>query len=90
MELQAEAGDIGAAIGTYHRCATVLEQELAVAPGAGISKLVQQLLGRSAAPDRHLASGRYRWWGVPAPTTAAPTFPGNPSSQQWAEWCGWP
>jgi DNA-binding SARP family transcriptional activator len=50
MELQAEAGDIGAAIGTYHRCATVLEQELAVAPGAGISKLVQQLLGRSAAP----------------------------------------
>ena len=32
METQAESGDRGAAMGTYHRCASMLEQELGVSP----------------------------------------------------------
>lgn len=51
MELQCQAGDAAAALGTYHRCASVLEQELHVKPGLRTKELARRLLG-------HLPVGR--------------------------------
>lgn len=44
MKLQAEAGGMAAAVGTYHRCASVLETELGVAPGTATRQLVRGVL----------------------------------------------
>ncbi|MER5436326.1 AAA family ATPase [Streptomyces sp. NPDC002588] len=44
MELQMEAGDRAAAMSTYHRCASVLEQELDMAPSPDTESLVARLL----------------------------------------------
>ncbi|WP_322761134.1 ATP-binding protein [Frankia sp. Cr2] len=51
MELQAESGDRGAVMRTYHRCASVLEQELGVGPGPEITRVVERLFGRRGAPQ---------------------------------------
>ena len=46
MELQGEAGDRAAALGTYHRCAAVLEQELGVNPDPETTMIMDRLLDR--------------------------------------------
>ncbi len=47
MELQARAGDRADAITTYHRCASVLEQELGVDPDPATTRVLDRILGRS-------------------------------------------
>jgi DNA-binding SARP family transcriptional activator len=54
MSLQAESGDPAAAMRTYHRCASVLEQELGVDPGVRTRALATLLLG--SAPGRAAAA----------------------------------
>lgn len=49
MQLQADLGDRAGAVSTYHRCASVLERELGVAPDRATQHAIQRLL---AAP-RH-------------------------------------
>ncbi len=51
MELQAESGDRGAVMRTYHRCASVLEQKLGVSPGPETTRVVERLFGRRGAPQ---------------------------------------
>ena len=48
MRLQAALGDRAAALGTYHRCASVLERELGVGPDEATRAVFRQLL---ADPD---------------------------------------
>jgi DNA-binding SARP family transcriptional activator/tetratricopeptide (TPR) repeat protein len=57
MELQAESGDRAAAVRTYHRCATVLEQELGVSPHPETTAMVDQLLDRRDASEKPRESG---------------------------------
>ncbi|MFZ0324552.1 MAG: AAA family ATPase, partial [Actinomycetes bacterium] len=56
MELQAQAGDRAAALRTYHRCASILERELGVAPDpmttALYDKLVAGTVGRGETAAR--------------------------------------
>lgn len=52
MDLQAESGDLAAAISTYHRCATVLEHELGIDPSPETTAAVEQLLGRGSTAPR--------------------------------------
>jgi tetratricopeptide (TPR) repeat protein len=49
MELQAAAGDRAAALNTYHRCASILERELGVAPDRSTVALYQRLVGQATA-----------------------------------------
>ncbi|MBP2414538.1 DNA-binding SARP family transcriptional activator/tetratricopeptide (TPR) repeat protein [Arthrobacter stackebrandtii] len=56
MELQTAAGDISAAVRTFHRCSAALEQELGVEPGPRTRALARDLLGR--VPDERPAGGR--------------------------------
>jgi DNA-binding SARP family transcriptional activator len=55
MEAHVALGDRAAALRAYHRCAAVLERELAVAPGEAIGAMYQQL--RSGTFDRDEALG---------------------------------
>jgi DNA-binding SARP family transcriptional activator/tetratricopeptide (TPR) repeat protein len=50
MLLQADLGDLGGAVSTYHHCASVLERELGVIPGPVTRQAFQQLIA-SGAPD---------------------------------------
>ncbi len=60
MTLQSELGDRSGAIGTYHRCASVLERELAIEPGPETQATLQRIMAhdtvgapaRSATRDR--------------------------------------
>ncbi|MCE3553874.1 AAA family ATPase [Pseudonocardia sp. RS11V-5] len=56
MALQAEAGDRAGAVGTYHRCASVLERELGVSPDPLTRTTLNRVLARGGP--------------APAPTTA--------------------
>ncbi|HEY7946136.1 MAG TPA: BTAD domain-containing putative transcriptional regulator, partial [Acidimicrobiales bacterium] len=58
IELQAESGDRAAAVSTYHRCATVLEQELGVTPDPETSMMVDRLLDRREVPAKPVAPTR--------------------------------
>ncbi len=53
MEIQAEMGDRGGAVSTYHRCASILERELHVTPGpdtrAALERFMPRRPGSSAA-----------------------------------------
>lgn len=44
MRLQADSGDRAGAVSTYHHCASVLERELGVAPGAETRRAYQRLI----------------------------------------------
>jgi DNA-binding SARP family transcriptional activator len=48
MALEAEAGDRGAALRTFQRCISVLEQELGVGPSPATTAVHEQLLSRSS------------------------------------------
>lgn len=48
MEIQAGMGDRADAITTYHRCATVLEQELGVEPDPATTRTLHRLLGQQS------------------------------------------
>lgn len=50
MRLQAALGDRAAALGTYHRCASVLERELGVEPDGATRAVFRQLLAQAAPP----------------------------------------
>lgn len=50
MQLQAALGDRAAAVSTYHRCATVLERELGVAPDRGTRAVLDDVL-RTLGPS---------------------------------------
>jgi DNA-binding SARP family transcriptional activator len=52
MEIQAESGDRAAAMGTYHRCAAMLEQELGVSPDPETTRGLERLLERGDTPVR--------------------------------------
>ncbi len=44
MELEADAGDRAGAIGTFHKCAEILEHELQVRPSEATEILAERLL----------------------------------------------
>ena len=56
MELQARTGDRAAALNSYHRCASLLERELGVAPDPSTTSLYERLVG--PGPDRRDTSGQ--------------------------------
>jgi DNA-binding SARP family transcriptional activator/tetratricopeptide (TPR) repeat protein len=56
MEAHLALGDRAAALRTYHRCAEVLERDLAVAPGEAIRAMYQQL--RAGALNRDEVQGK--------------------------------
>ncbi|GLL16034.1 SARP family transcriptional regulator [Pseudonocardia halophobica] len=59
MALQAEAGDRAGAVGTYHRCASVLERELGVAPDPLTRSTLNRVLARGGpAPAPATAPAR--------------------------------
>jgi DNA-binding SARP family transcriptional activator/tetratricopeptide (TPR) repeat protein len=64
MQLQYELGDRSGAIGTFHRCAEILERELGVKPTDRTNALAQSILGvgRSNAPS---TSGQSPTVGLP-------------------------
>ena len=45
MDLQALSGDRAGAMTTYHRCASVLEQELGVSPSEATSRAIEDIIG---------------------------------------------
>jgi DNA-binding SARP family transcriptional activator len=53
MELQAEVGDRAVAVSTYHRCASVLEHELGVAPGATLRRALQRRTSSTSTRTSH-------------------------------------
>ncbi len=71
MTLQAGAGDRSAALGTYHRCASLLEAELGVAPDQSTRSLMRHLRVEqhvpTAAAESDIGIGR----AAPAPRGAA-------------------
>ena len=62
MELQADLGDRAGALGTYHRCATVLERELGVAPGAMLRATLRRIMADEQPAEPPAARA-----GEPAP-----------------------
>ncbi len=54
MALQAASGDRAGAMTTYHRCASILEQELGVGPSPATSKAIESIMGAATdARPRH-------------------------------------
>jgi DNA-binding SARP family transcriptional activator/tetratricopeptide (TPR) repeat protein len=64
LQLQALAGDRAAALQTYHRCTSVLERELGVAPGPATAAEYERLAGDE--PDGRTAGAPARAAKVPA------------------------
>jgi len=60
MTLQSELGDRSGAIGTYHRCASVLERELGVEPGPETQATLQRIMAHDTVgpPNRPAATDR--------------------------------
>jgi len=58
MELQALAGDRAGALRTYHRCATVLEDELGVEPSGVTTEVYERLLAAEEVPHTSEAPPR--------------------------------
>jgi DNA-binding SARP family transcriptional activator/tetratricopeptide (TPR) repeat protein len=48
MRLQADLGDRAGAVSTYHRCASVLERELGIAPDPATQRVYQRLIAHAA------------------------------------------
>ena len=67
MRLQTEAGDRGGAISTYHHCASVLEQQLGVAPDAETRSALERLMGSRTPPASRRAVGAPRTGPARAP-----------------------
>jgi predicted ATPase len=82
LQLQALAGDRAAAMQTYHRCTSVLERELGVAPDQATTAEYQRLAGRPqpeqpapgspAAPASRARGSRTGASGAAVPGTAVP------------------
>jgi DNA-binding SARP family transcriptional activator len=72
MELQAEMGDRAGAVSTYHRCASVLEAELGIAPDQATREALQRVLDQQR-PARGLvqAGGRASESIAPRPGAGA-------------------
>ncbi len=51
IRLQAAHGDRAGAVSTYHHCASVLEQELGLAPDPTTTRLLDELLARGSPPS---------------------------------------
>lgn len=62
MQLQADLGDRGGAVSTYHHCASVLERELGLDPDQATRRTLHRLLARvrptAAPPTIEAAAGR--------------------------------
>ena len=74
MALQADLGDRAAALATYHRCASVLERELGVAPDEATRAAAARLLDRAESPRAGVArcrAGRIRRGPVRRPGARA-------------------
>ncbi|MEO5653304.1 MAG: AAA family ATPase [Marmoricola sp.] len=56
MQLQHEAGDRAGAMRTYHRCASVLEQELALEPSLETRQLLGYLMSEQSSAARPLVT----------------------------------
>jgi DNA-binding SARP family transcriptional activator/tetratricopeptide (TPR) repeat protein len=52
MELQADLGDRGGAVSTYHYCSSVLERELGVAPDPSTRRAFQHLMAKARPAAR--------------------------------------
>jgi DNA-binding SARP family transcriptional activator len=57
MQLQADLGDRAGAVSTYHRCASVLERELGVAPDAQTRRMFQGLMAHTGPVQGSPAEG---------------------------------
>ncbi|HEX5405818.1 MAG TPA: AAA family ATPase [Pseudonocardiaceae bacterium] len=57
IRLQAEVGDRAGAVSTYHRCVSILERELGIAPDRATRAIVQPLLPHSAPEPERSTSG---------------------------------
>jgi DNA-binding SARP family transcriptional activator/tetratricopeptide (TPR) repeat protein len=57
MDLQAETGNRAAALSTYHRCASLLEQELGIAPDPETTQAIDRLIGPRDDPTLKPAPG---------------------------------
>jgi len=86
LRLQGLAGDRAAAVQTYHRCASVLERELGVAPDRATTAEYQRLVGggraagggpdgREPAPGRRVAASPASAPPGPVPARPAPRGP---------------
>ncbi len=82
--LQAALGDTAAAVRTYHRCASVLEQELGVAPGPRTRQLARSLLGFT--PALRPAGGRAVMVLEPGPGAGRPVGREREESMLRARW----
>jgi len=75
LELQALAGDRAAALQTYHRCVSVLERELGVAPDQATTAAYEHLAGRvrprRGPPAQGLPAQGLPAQGLPARAAAA-------------------
>jgi DNA-binding SARP family transcriptional activator len=82
LRLQGLAGDRAAAVQTYHRCASILERELGVAPDAATTAEYQRLIGgqRLADGQRPAADGPGGARPARGPGTAAGVASGAPAA----------
>ncbi len=72
MELQADLGDRAGALGTYHRCASVLERELGVTPGQMLRATLRRVMDDEPRVPRPRAGSDEQVEATPAtlPTAA--------------------
>ena len=57
MELQEASGDPAAAVGTFHRCASVLERDLGVQPDRATRELLRRIISRTGTGHPDPAGG---------------------------------
>jgi DNA-binding SARP family transcriptional activator len=89
LRLQGLAGDRAAAVQTYHRCASLLERELGVAPDRATTAEYERLVGggrpspggpggRAPAPGQRAAASLTPAAPGPGPSLLAPPGPAEP------------
>ncbi|MGH3496583.1 MAG: ATP-binding protein [Nocardioidaceae bacterium] len=60
IELHVEAGDLAAAVSTYHLCSSVLERELGISPSEDTTQRIEQLIAQRGAGGRARLPGSPR------------------------------
>ncbi len=84
MKLQTAAGDVAAAVGSYHRCADILESELGVEPGPRTREMAQGLLG--IRPPRGRDDGHPVMRKNSVSTVASPVGRESEEAFLWERW----
>jgi DNA-binding SARP family transcriptional activator/predicted ATPase len=83
MDLQARAGDRAAALNSYHRCASLLERELGVAPDPATTALYERLVGRPSPRRSSTTKTPQRAADAPPPLIGRDQ-PMSALAQRWA------